>query len=528
MDVKKIIPNSAKQLKDYLFYLGLLFYAVGLPVSKTLLTIGGIVLMVHFFLDRELIRKFKRLALNPLVWPFVGFYMLHFAGMLYTQDMSYALTDLRVKLPILFLPVFLSEAPAFERRFRSSVLLFFMASLLVAVVVASVFSFASGIDDPRQIIRFNNHIRFSILLAYGIFVFGWILMNIKMKNWMQWMGWSIMTVLIAFLFFKAAISGRIIFVTGMILFFVVRLFQKKTSRWIWIPVASIVIAGIVILRLGLLSADDYLDDKETVRFRDLPQKTADGNLYTHSKENKTRINGYAMGYYLSEQELRDNWGDYSSSDLDHHFKNGTSRYQVLVRYLTSCGYPRDRSGLELLTEEDVEKIERGIENVKLSNSNGLKARWYGMLWGYQNYRLYGYSKGSSIMQRVELWEMSLVTIRDNFLFGVGTGDSVQAFKKLKKERNSSLDGIPLRAHNQFLALMVALGIPGILLFIWMIVFPPSFIRIWQNSNFLFFFIIFILSTLTENTLETQVGATFFAFFSSYFVFFNPAPLKFNV
>ena len=103
-----------------------------------------------------------------------------------------------------------------------------------------------------------------------------------------------------------------------------------------------------------------------------------------------------------------------------------------------------------------------------------------------------------------------------------------AFAKKYDEANSMLETkFRLRSHNQFLAVAVALGIPALLLFI-IVLFYPVFQ--YQNSgSFLYmtFWVTAFLSMLTEDTLETQAGVSFFIFFNSLFLFLKNKELDKN-
>ena len=124
-----------------------------------------------------------------------------------------------------------------------------------------------------------------------------------------------------------------------------------------------------------------------------------------------------------------------------------------------------------------------------------------------------------MFQRIEFIKASLNIIKENILFGVGTGDIANAFANYYEETNSKL--LPenrFRSHNQYLAITVAFGIVGLLWFLFSMFYPIFADK--KNRNYLYLIFIFImaLSMLTEDTLETQIGVTLFAFFNSFLVF----------
>jgi O-antigen ligase len=107
------------------------------------------------------------------------------------------------------------------------------------------------------------------------------------------------------------------------------------------------------------------------------------------------------------------------------------------------------------------------------------------------------------------------------VIGVGTGDVPEAFRRQYEISDSKLSmKWRLRSHNQYLSFGVAFGILGLIWFMYVLAFPYTK---HGDQGWLFssFFIIALLSMLTEDTLETQAGVTFFTFFYCLFMFVDP-------
>jgi O-antigen ligase len=123
------------------------------------------------------------------------------------------------------------------------------------------------------------------------------------------------------------------------------------------------------------------------------------------------------------------------------------------------------------------------------------------------------------MQRLEFWKASIGIIRENLLLGVGTGDMNIAFREQYEKMNTKLaPDQRWRSHNQFLSIFIGFGIFGFIWFLTAMFYPPFMLRR-QDDFFLFvFMIISVLSMLPEDTIESQTGVTFFAFFYSFFLF----------
>jgi O-antigen ligase len=123
------------------------------------------------------------------------------------------------------------------------------------------------------------------------------------------------------------------------------------------------------------------------------------------------------------------------------------------------------------------------------------------------------------MQRFEFWKASICIIHDNWLTGVGTGDMNEAFQQQYVKSGTKLaPDQRWRSHNQFLSIFIGFGIFGLLWFLFSIFYPPVLLGKFNDYFFLIFIIIAMLSMIPEDTIESQAGVTFFAFFYSFLIF----------
>ena len=145
-----------------------------------------------------------------------------------------------------------------------------------------------------------------------------------------------------------------------------------------------------------------------------------------------------------------------------------------------------------------------------------------IVWELTRYRSEQDANGHSVTQRIEYWKAALHIIRQYPFFGVGTGDMPEAFTHAYAQTGSKLEvAYRLRSHNQLLALTVAFGLAGGLYFIFLLVFLLRHPNAKQGMLFIGWWIIFVLSIISEDTLETQPGATFFGLFVSLLLFARP-------
>ena len=290
----------------------------------------------------------------------------------------------------------------------------------------------------------------------------------------------------------------------------------------------------------LVSFIIYLIYKEVysvkkVDFYTLAQYTPRGNKYENDTIYKLTENGFPVKIYICETELRDSWNRRSIYKFDGIDKKGQQLKETLIRYLTSRGLRKDQDGIALLSGQDVKAIESGIANYYFIIKPGIFSRLYQIIWEYKTFRQTGYLNAFSVIQRYDFWKASAKIIKQHFLIGVGTGNMNIAFKKQYELMNTTLAlNNRWRSHNQYLSIFVDFGIIGFIWFLITLFYPLYILRKTnkdvkyptfniQYSTILLYFsflLIIILSMFTEDTLETQAGVTFFAFFNSLFLFNN--------
>jgi O-antigen ligase len=186
---------------------------------------------------------------------------------------------------------------------------------------------------------------------------------------------------------------------------------------------------------------------------------------------------------------------------------------TLARYLTSKDLRKDAQGVMALTDDDIHNIEQGVANYNNWKHPGFRARLSSTLFEYNLYRRYNNPNGGSLSQRIEYTRASFHLIGQHPWFGVGTGDVPQAFNQAYDELHSPLkEEFRFRAHNQYLAITVAFGLVGLAFFLLVLLYPWCVSRRNHTCLYMVFLTIMLLSMFPEDTLETQAGATLFAFF----------------
>jgi hypothetical protein len=326
--------------------------------------------------------------------------------------------------------------------------------------------------------------------------------------------------MIAFLVIFAYMTGLVILLaTGAVII----LYMALAKQGLFIKLATVAGLIAVVILTGFYIAGISRDVNRTdpVDLASLERVTANGNPYWHDTTNLQVENGHYVWIYLSMEEMKEAWNQRSRYDFEGKDKAGQELRYTLIRFLASKGYRKDAEGVNSLTDAEVALVENGTASIVYSERSMLYVRIYKLFWAYNEYRVTGNASGHTLMQRFEYWKTARQIVRDNrsWLAGIGTGDLNGEFQAQYEKMDTKLaKEFRWRTHNQYLAIFVTFGAIGLLWFLVFLGFPAARLGKFSDYFYLTFFIIFALSMLTEDTLETQAGVTQFAFFSSFYLF----------
>ena len=522
--------TAQASIRPYLnqaYLLGLLMMAVGLTLSPFLMGMANfwlvLVWLTDGFANRDFKEKFTRFWHNKAAVVLALFYLMHVIGLLWTSDFQYAMKDLRVKLPILVLPFVMSSMPPLDRKRFDVVMLVYVLS----VFVATLFSFSRFVrhdyDDIRDISRFISHIRFCLNIVFCIAIVGYSLFSRRSP----WWGKAVQVLLLFWFFYQIEIfeslSGYVILAAVAVVSAVYAFLRWKTAKG-WRVAVGMAALAVVALAVAIVWHEAKpLLKVETVDFNSLEQQTAQGNPYMHDTLHYPVEDGKFVGLYYCRPELQEAWSQRSDLPFDGLTANGENLEATLARYLTSKGLRKDAEGVLSLANDDIRNIEQGIANYNNWKHPGLRARLSSTLFEYNLYRRFNNPNGGSLSQRIEFTRASFHIIKQHPWIGVGTGDVPRAFSLAYDELQSPLkEEFRFRAHNQYLAITVAFGLVGLAFFLFVLLYPWLASRKSHTYLYMVFLSIMLLSMLAEDTLETQAGASMFAFFEALLLFAYPA------
>jgi len=484
------------------------------------MSIGQLILAGNWLIEFNFKSKLNILKSSPLLWVLFSVYFLHLIGFSWSSNIEYALKDSRIKLPLLILPLIISTSKKINARELKIIFLIYLSTILI-LSLASLYKLLGlsnhTIIDKRDLSIYISHIRYGLNIAFAIFL-SLRFRTLLFKN-AHFLAITIPIWLIACLFLFELYTGLICLLAIFISLSIVYLFSKRVSL-------SWKLIGLVILFFSVLSPI-YITSKVYKDYtREIPlgydqtirvAYTLNGEKYWHDVKSKEKENNVYVERYIAWKELEKAWNSRSVYGFRDTDKKGNYIISTVTRFLSSKGLKKDSTNIYSLTPDEVKAIENGTANVYYLHHNKVENRIHKIFYEIDHYQQTGIANGYSLAMRLVYWKTCWRIIKNNLIYGVGTGDIKDHFAHQYELDETLLDPkFRKRAHNQYLTFWATFGIVGLLLFILSLLIPLFYNTDFKKIYFAFWVLV-CLSFISEDTLETQAGVTFFALFNSLFL-----------
>ena len=480
--------------------------AAGLPTNKIVLSLSLMIGILNLVIEANFTSYWGKIRTSKSFLFIAALFGLHFIGILWSNDLHYAMNDIRIKIPLIIIPLFFTIKPI-DGLGRLLITTIFILSVLVTSLINVAYHqhWIGNREylDIRDLSLFGSHIRYAILVAIAALIIFYEIIIVKRWYLLPILGW-----LVYYTFYSQVLSGVLALAAGFIGFIFVWLYNRNRLG----GVLSMMLTGVSIILL-IRTVINLSVPKNIPEIETLEQNTKSGNPYSHQIDGGFDLNGDPVFIYVCEKELKEEWSKRSTIPYDSLDQKLQPIKYTIIRYLASKGKRKDAEGIKSLTERDIQNIESG-KATQLETENSFRARLSGLHFQLLNQED---PNGHSLLQRLEYWKTGLRLFKSNWLIGVGTGDVQQSFdQQYEADKSKLLPERRLRAHNQFLTFGITFGFIGFAFFLLLLWY---YFKIGlQNVSFLSvaFIFIAIATFFIEDTLETQTGATLFAFFYAFF------------
>lgn len=461
----------------------------------------------NWLLEGRWREKWQIAKASRLLQAFVALYLLLLVGMLWTSNQPAGWSVLQVKLPLLCVPlVVLTTRPVTGTARRMTLFVYALAVTVVSLIGLVRWMTIPGLPY-RDIVPYISHIRFALSCCMLIYLaFGEMLGKPWSGRGRQHVLAVVLTVwMLAFLLLIRSYTAFVVLpLVSLVMLLVYYRRWPLIALWVLLVGGAALVVGIEVHRYY------HMVPMATEPLRPC---TDNGRPYIHAQDGLIE-NGNYVNNYVCKQELRAEWNLRSRIDYDSLTENGYSVESTLIRYLNALGLPKDSTGVAALSDAQLESVERGVANPVYESRNPVRKMVYTLMLEREFYRHTRAVSGFTMLQRMEMWHASATVVRDNMWFGVGTGDAVDALQQWLVDNDSELVGRRMSSHNQYLGLLVALGIVGFALV--MVAFGRACPALRRQSPLLVaWFLTIVISMFTEDTLDTLAGILFCTYFLAY-------------
>lgn len=499
-----------------MFLFGLCSLAYGMMMGAVPTSVPMLILAGNWLLEGQFAKKWKALRRNRVFWAMASLLLIHLVGLLWTHDLQAGWDDIRIKAPLLSLPLVLFSSRALSRKELQFVIFCFLLGALTNTLWCIGYSFILHADENiRNASRFMSHIRLGLYLNMAILACFWLATALN-PVWKKITFYLLALYFLWVLYLLGLASGMVNFILIVFCLLVISILR--------LPLLYKVLALLVLSGGGYLiwSYVDGIRDRQ-VRVNQTANnrqqaRSLSGRPYYHDDTGQ-KENGNYIRINIQMEELRTGWKKIFPEDsFSYQPQHNTERFDILVRYLASKGLNKDSAGLAQLSAEDKMNIRKGIVNYEYPEWSYLHRRTYELVNELEEFTHRKQVNGHSLIMRLYFWNAGLAAVKQHPVLGVGTGDVQQIMNDMYRETDSPLsEAWYKRPHNQFLTITVALGVVGLLVFCLALLYPAIHLRGHLHWFYWLFLVTALFSFLAEDTLETQAGLTFFAFFQTLFV-----------
>jgi len=191
-----------------LYHLELLAFAFLLPIYRKVVPYIIAMMVITWLFEGDFVSKARRLTNSKHrqnILLFAGIYVLYMVGLLYTQNFSYGLFDLEVKMSLFIFPVIFSSVrkEVFSLSLAKKVLIAFVlgvfASMILCYSVAVINYINHGNIEAFYYSRLSIFLHPSYLAMYVSFAIA-ILMYFSMTAWYKEKLWRALAISLVVLF----------------------------------------------------------------------------------------------------------------------------------------------------------------------------------------------------------------------------------------------------------------------------------------------------------------------------------------
>jgi len=198
------------KVNSYIFGLYGLFISLSVSISGFLAYLMLIILLIN----GNLKEKISELKSNPFIYAVIGFVVIHFLGLLWTDDLSWAYKTIKREWKLLFIVFFMMIV-------RKEHFKYYLKCFIVGMSISEVVSYAIwfGIIPPfmnatlEMPSPFIKHLNYTVYLAMAIYLLlHFVVLEYRLHNKQKWFVIVFVITMVINLFITGGRAGQIAFI----------------------------------------------------------------------------------------------------------------------------------------------------------------------------------------------------------------------------------------------------------------------------------------------------------------------------
>jgi O-antigen ligase len=296
--------DKLAQLRKMICLVSILIMLVGLLFSRFLLSSGLIIFAVSCFVGQSGKNKIRRFVYSPLLWSMSLLFVLPLLSGLWSEDTLKWSQILRIKFPLLLLPLCVAGLDDFKKEDWEKIAFAFLSVILIGAgwslwqylqdrqLAQEAYLRAQTIQTPMG----NDHVRFSLLVSIAILTAAFLsVQNYKKLARGVVVGlWFAALLLLIYLHVLAARTGLIcVYVASLIamIWFLAKL--KNTWRYGWVL--------LFIIAIPIISWFVFPTFKNRISYLRYDLSSVKDNVYRSGSNDGNRLVSIKAGWELQKE-----------------------------------------------------------------------------------------------------------------------------------------------------------------------------------------------------------------------------------
>jgi hypothetical protein len=231
----------------YIHFLALSLFAVGIVCSKAFMSMGIFLGLLNLVLEADFKGIWSNLKSNRTFWLVSGLFFLHVLGLIWTQNLTEGFDDLRMKTSLVTVPliVFAKAQASWNLKGKILALLLVTICFISAINILTYFQIFGYREytDMRQLSLFGSHIRFSLLIAFGIALSLFYFDKSKKYAFL---------LIVAYLMFYTIVSQVLSgFVAVLVVFIAYGFFKLRQNQLKWFAWTVLSFVGLILISTSI-------------------------------------------------------------------------------------------------------------------------------------------------------------------------------------------------------------------------------------------------------------------------------------